>query len=45
MLKVTNLKKRFGGLVALQGVDLHVPRGSILGVIGMNGSGKTTLLN
>ncbi len=45
MLKVTNLKKRFGGLVALQGVDLHVPLGSILGVIGMNGSGKTTLLN
>ena len=45
MLKVSNLKKRFGGLVALQGVDLDVPRGSILGVIGMNGSGKTTMLN
>jgi branched-chain amino acid transport system ATP-binding protein len=45
MLKVTNLKKRFGGLVALQGVDLEVPRGSILGIIGMNGSGKTTMLN
>ncbi|AKQ58243.1 ABC transporter ATP-binding protein [Bordetella hinzii] len=45
MLKVSNLKKRFGGLVALQGVDVDVPRGSILGVIGMNGSGKTTMLN
>ncbi|AUT45850.1 ABC transporter ATP-binding protein [Achromobacter sp. Marseille-Q0513] len=45
MLKVSNLKKRFGGLVALQGVDVHVPRGAILGVIGMNGSGKTTMLN
>ncbi|CAB3653730.1 ABC transporter ATP-binding protein [Achromobacter piechaudii] len=45
MLKVTNLKKRFGGLVALQGVDLEVPKGSILGIIGMNGSGKTTMLN
>ncbi|MPS81054.1 MAG: ABC transporter ATP-binding protein [Achromobacter sp.] len=45
MLKVTNLKKRFGGLVALQGVDLAVPKGSILGIIGMNGSGKTTMLN
>ncbi len=45
MLKISNLKKRFGGLVALQGVDVHVPHGSILGVIGMNGSGKTTLLN
>ena len=38
-------EKRFGGLVALQGVDVHVPRGAILGVIGMNGSGKTTMLN
>ncbi|MFU1980902.1 ABC transporter ATP-binding protein [Bordetella hinzii] len=45
MLKVSNLKKRFGGLVALQGVDVDVPHGSILGVIGMNGSGKTTMLN
>lgn len=45
MLRVTNLKKRFGGLTALQGVDLHVPRRAILGIIGMNGSGKTTLLN
>ncbi|OZI42669.1 ABC transporter ATP-binding protein [Bordetella genomosp. 5] len=45
MLKIDNLKKRFGGLVALQGVSLHVPRAAILGVIGMNGSGKTTLLN
>ncbi|AZY47955.1 ABC transporter ATP-binding protein [Bordetella avium] len=45
MLKVRNLKKRFGGLVALQGVDVDVPRGAILGVIGMNGSGKTTMLN
>jgi len=45
MLKVISLQKRFGGLVALAGVDLHVPVQHILGVIGMNGSGKTTLLN
>ena len=45
MLKVSNLQKRFGGLVALRGVDLHVPRAAILGIIGMNGSGKTTMLN
>ena len=45
MLKISNLKKRFGGLVALQGIDVNVPHGSILGVIGMNGSGKTTMLN
>lgn len=45
MLKVSNLQKRFGGLVALRGVGLHVPRAAILGIIGMNGSGKTTMLN
>lgn len=45
MLTVTELKKRFGGLVALQGISLQVPPRSILGIIGMNGSGKTTLLN
>lgn len=45
MLKVEGLKKRFGGVVALKGVDFHLPRKSILGVIGMNGSGKTTMLN
>jgi len=45
MLTVQGLKKRFGGLVALAGVDLTLPAQRILGVIGMNGSGKTTLLN
>jgi len=45
MLRITGLQKRFGGLIALAGVDLHVPAQHILGVIGMNGSGKTTLLN
>ena len=45
MLKVKGLEKHFGGLVALRGVDFHLPRQSILGVIGMNGSGKTTMLN
>lgn len=45
MLTVKNLKKSFGGLQALKGVDIALPDQSILGVIGMNGSGKTTLLN
>ncbi|MBB5213874.1 ABC transporter ATP-binding protein [Parapusillimonas granuli] len=45
MLKIEKLKKQFGGLVALNGIDLHVPPNHILGVIGMNGSGKTTMLN
>jgi len=37
--------KRFGGLVALKGVDLQLIKGEILGLIGPNGSGKTTLIN
>lgn len=45
MLTVKNLKKSFGGLKALKGVDISLPDQSILGVIGMNGSGKTTMLN
>ena len=44
-LEITGLKKRFGGVVALGGVDLSVPLNQIVGVIGPNGSGKTTLFN
>ncbi|MFT0545515.1 ABC transporter ATP-binding protein [Allopusillimonas ginsengisoli] len=45
MLTVKNLKKSFGGLQALRGVNVTLPDQAILGIIGMNGSGKTTLLN
>jgi len=45
MLEVTNLSKRFGGLVAVANVDLSVRQGEIRGIIGPNGSGKSTLFN
>lgn len=44
-ISVSGLKKRFGGVVALNGVDLAVQGGEILAVIGPNGAGKTTLVN
>jgi branched-chain amino acid transport system ATP-binding protein len=45
LLKVENLSKRFGGFVALDGIQLDVARGERLGLIGPNGSGKSTLVN
>lgn len=43
-LVVTGVSKRFGTSVALEGVDLHVGPGAVVGLVGPNGSGKTTLL-
>jgi ABC-type branched-subunit amino acid transport system ATPase component/ABC-type branched-subunit amino acid transport system permease subunit len=45
LLEVTGLVKRFGGLVAADGIDLVVNPGEVVSVIGPNGSGKTTLFN
>jgi branched-chain amino acid transport system ATP-binding protein len=45
MLRANDLHKRFGGVVALQGLNLEVPQGKIVGIIGPNGSGKTTFFN
>ena len=45
MLNIQNLCKTFGGVKAVQNVDLDVSKGSIHSVIGPNGAGKTTLLN
>jgi branched-chain amino acid transport system ATP-binding protein len=45
LLTSISLSRRFGGLVALEDLDLEVQRGEILGLIGPNGSGKTTFFN
>ena len=44
LLAVRGLRKRFGGLVATDGVDLDVAEGETLAIIGPNGAGKTTLI-
>jgi branched-chain amino acid transport system ATP-binding protein len=45
VLEIRGLRKQFGGVTALAGVDLAIEDGEILGVVGPNGSGKTTLFN
>ena len=44
-MSVEGVSKRFGGVTAVDGVSIAVPRGSILSIIGPNGAGKTSLLN
>jgi ABC-2 type transport system ATP-binding protein len=43
-IEATGVRKRFGSVQALDGVDLHVPAGMVYGLLGPNGSGKTTLI-
>lgn len=44
-LEITGLRKEFGGVIALAGVDISIELDKIVGIIGPNGSGKTTLFN
>ncbi len=45
ILKVENVVKRFGGIIAVNKVTFEVSKGEILGLVGPNGAGKTTLFN
>ena len=45
ILQCQSVERRFGGIVALNGIDMQIERGEIFGLVGPNGCGKTTLTN
>src|SRR5260370_30923343 len=45
MLELKGLSKHFGGVRAVDSLDLNVPQGEVFGLIGPNGSGKATVVN
>ena len=45
MIKLQNITKKFGGVVAIQDVNMHISLGDTFGLIGPNGAGKTTIFN
>ncbi|MBO5617467.1 MAG: ABC transporter ATP-binding protein [Pseudobutyrivibrio sp.] len=44
MIEVNNVTKRFGDFIALDGLNMHVERGAIYGLVGPNGAGKSTII-
>ncbi len=44
LIKIGNITKKFGALPVLQGIDLSIGKGEIVGLLGVNGAGKTTLI-
>jgi ABC-type multidrug transport system ATPase subunit len=44
MLEVSDLVKRYGNVLALDGCSLQVPAGHLVGLLGPNGAGKTTVM-
>src|SRR5260370_40672010 len=45
LLSLGGLTRRFGGLTAVDGIDLDLAKGELISIIGPNGAGKTTLFN
>lgn len=45
MIKLENVSRRFGDLLAVNQVSIHIPRGEIFGLLGPNGAGKSTLIS
>ena len=44
MIEIQNLRKSFGQLEVLKGIDLHISKGEVVSIVGPSGAGKTTLL-